>query len=353
MVLGAGASVSVAQGFRPKQVRDHPPLDANFFEKAARHSPSQFRPILARARALGEPDLASTTRRISLEQYLGRLYFEMVNSRAQSDVAHYYRLVRFYAAELLTTTNWIVDRRGTLTRVIRDALDTSAKVTVVTFNHDLLVEAALSGLPRGYEGAWCLRHAYGGDVWGSPVSVASQPMFEEACPGQLERHVNVFKMHGSLNWVFKTRNVYPSKDLIRATRELDLWTNRAPGPWTNRVISPTKSGRGRNSWYLWPLVVPPIYEKQGFIHGRLRDVWDGARTALHHADHVVFWGYSFPAADIHARYFFQAAARSNESLQAPTLINPDPQAHAALWDIVRPRFVHHYNDVADFLKRDR
>lgn len=35
---------------------------------------------------------------------MGRLYFGMTNSSSQADVNHYYRLVRFYAAELLTTT---------------------------------------------------------------------------------------------------------------------------------------------------------------------------------------------------------------------------------------------------------
>jgi hypothetical protein len=351
LVLGAGASVSAAQGFRPKQPRDHPPLDINFFEKAAHHESVRLAPIIARANALGQPDLASASRRVGLEQYLGRLYFEMVNSRSRVDVEHYYQLVRFYAAELLTTTNWMVGRRGTLTKVLRDALDTSARVTIVTFNHDLLVEDTLAGLPRAYEGAWCLWHAYGGDPWGPPISVASEPVFELDCPGNTPHHVHVFKMHGSLNWVFKTSKVYPSSDFIRAGRTLELWNNTAPAPWTNRVIMPTKSGRGRTRWYLWPLVVPPIYEKQGFIHGRLRDVWDEARDALLGADRVVFWGYSFPAADVHARYFFQAVAQTNDALRTPTLINPDPHAHAALWDILRPRHVHHYNDVRDFLTR--
>jgi len=159
----------------------------------------------------------------------------------------------------------------------------------------------------------------------------------------------VFKMHGSLNWVFKTSNVYPSRDFIRAGRALEIWNNTAPTPWTEGVIMPTKSGRGRSRWYLWPLVVPPIYEKQGFIHGRLRDVWDMARDALLDADRVVFWGYSFPPADVHARYFFQSMAQTNAAVRAPTLINPDPRAHAALWDVIQPRYVHHYNDVTDFL----
>ena len=96
-------------------------MDANFFEKAARHNPARFEAIAARATALGQPDLVSTARRVSLEQYLGRLYFEMVNSSSETDVAHYYRLVRFYAAELLTTTNWSGPSRDTNQGLASDA----------------------------------------------------------------------------------------------------------------------------------------------------------------------------------------------------------------------------------------
>jgi hypothetical protein len=76
LVLGAGASVAEAKGFRPKQERDHPPLDGNFFSRAARHVPdARLAPIMRRAERLGQPDLCSTARRVSLELYLGRLYF--------------------------------------------------------------------------------------------------------------------------------------------------------------------------------------------------------------------------------------------------------------------------------------
>jgi hypothetical protein len=155
-------------------------------------------------------------------------------------------------------------------------------------------------------------------------------------------------MHGSLNWVFRTRDQYPVADFMRAGRELQPWTNTQPSPDAEQVRT---GGSGRSNWYLWPLVVPPIYEKHGCIHGRLREVWTESRRALVAADRVIFWGYSFPAADLHARYLFQAISQENDALRRPALVNPDPQSLVALWDVLRPDFVEHFADVTAYLGR--
>lgn len=59
-----------------------------------------------------------------------------------------------------------------MTKVLRCLLDTSKRVSVLTFNHDLLVEDSLASLPRAYEGAWCLEHTYGGEGWTSDQTVS-------------------------------------------------------------------------------------------------------------------------------------------------------------------------------------
>jgi hypothetical protein len=64
---------------------------------------------------------------------------------------------------------------------------------------------------------------------------------------------------------------------------------------------------------------------------------------------VIFWGYSFPRADIHSRYFFQRVSNRNNALLRPVLINPDPAAHRELWSVMRPTSVQHFQDVEAFL----
>lgn len=279
---------------------------------------------------------------MSLEQYLGRLFFEMHNRRTEDNIRSYFDLVRLYCDELMSTTNWMNGRRGSLKRVLEGLRRRGHRVSVVTFNHDLLVENALFQMSeRSYGKVWCLRHCYGLDFNGTCANRTEE--FGTDCTGSPDEHVPVLKLHGSVNWVFRTRPSHPPADFVSKSRSLLLWKNREIPPHADRLMP-----HGRN-WYIWPLVVPPIYEKQGLIQNELERVWKQADEALRNASDVIFWGYSFPRADLHARYFFQAAAQANPALRRPVLINPDPAAHAALCDTVRPAKVTHFHDVRDYL----
>jgi hypothetical protein len=119
IVVGAGASVAEAKGHRPTRDRDHPPLDANFFERVARHQDGpRLRRIIENANQLGHPHLCDSSVQISLEQYLGRLFFEMHNRRNEANVHSYFDLVRLYTNELLTTTNWMLGRSGSIKKLL-------------------------------------------------------------------------------------------------------------------------------------------------------------------------------------------------------------------------------------------
>jgi hypothetical protein len=105
--------------------------------------------------------------------------------------------------------------------------------------------------------------------------------------------------------------------------------------------------------YGWPGPIDVIRDEsprwEEGITGVLKSVWDDAATALSKATSVIFWGYSFPRADLHARYFFSAAANLNEALRKPVLINPDPQAEDEIWHVLQPERVTHYRDVEAYL----
>ncbi len=259
----------------------------------------------------------------------------------------YFDLVQLYQTELLKTTNWMIGRRGGLKKLITAELQLGNVLSILTFNHDLLVENALSLLPvKRNPGRWCIDHAYGLGSIDHIASAAEE--FDGECPGGLEQHVPVRKLHGSLNWVFRTRDPYPPKDVGRGRRKLFLWTNKTLPVRTGVKL---RSARGRD-WYLWPLVVPPIYEKHGLIRHELERVWRAATEEIAHADKVIFWGYSFPQADLHARYFFESAANTNDSLRRPVLINPDPASESALWEVLRPGSVRHHRHIGECLDLD-
>src|SRR4051794_27025119 len=108
LVLGAGASVAEAKDHRRTWEVDHPPLDLNFFRRAARHGAEPFGAVANHARDLGQPELTQDNPPVSLEEHLGRLYFEMNNAGTEENVRAYFDLVHLYTTELLTTTNWMI-----------------------------------------------------------------------------------------------------------------------------------------------------------------------------------------------------------------------------------------------------
>ncbi len=203
-------------------------MDATFFRRVSGNAdPALIEPVARQAAEVGQSNLFHDDPPVSLEQHLGRIYFAMRNEETVETRRAYYDLVRLYQAELLKTTNWMIGRTGLLRKLIQAELKGGASVTILTFNHDLLVENALERLPRRqYPGAWCLQHAYGLDYHENISS--RHDAFESECSGCQDKLVRVLKLHGSLNWVFRTRDPDPPGDLGRRKkkRKLFLWTNK-------------------------------------------------------------------------------------------------------------------------------
>jgi hypothetical protein len=345
-VLGAGASVAESLARHAKWDKDRPPLDLDFFRRAftAAREPSLIRRVEEHAARIGHPNPFTTTTPTSLEHYLGLLYFRLLHRPTTEDKSGYFDLVRLYNRELLSTTNWLVGRkRGPIEMLIRDELGHGNEVTVVTFNHDLLVEGALASLPpRDYGVRFCLQHSYGFDDDVQSLILSGADHWD-LCPGGHGDVVRVCKLHGSLNWVFTTRDLNPSLNLATASKKkIHLLRLRRPRADLNVSMS-------RRSFYLWPVVVPPVYEKQGFIQSHLQAAWDAATDALDVADRVIFFGYSFPVADQHARFFFEGLAHRNRSLRSPIVINPDFRVAETAWEVLEAQAVHSFRSLADFL----
>jgi hypothetical protein len=346
IVLGAGASVAEALTHHPKRDKDRPPLDADFFERAKRFArePSLILRLESHAETIGHP--SPFTEPTSLERYLGLLYFGLIHKPTRADISAYYTLLRLYNRELLATTNWIIGRKkGTLLRLVRTSLDHGALSAIVTFNHDLLAESALQALPPRICGhRWCLRHGYGFES--GEVRTLRRTASTEVWPdcAAAEVPIPVYKLHGSLNWLFATRNLDPSVNLARQKKVIYITRRTKPRP--DLTINLHDKGR---RYYGWPVVVPPVYDKQGFIQQHLQTVWDRAFDALLNATRVIFFGYSFPTADYHARYFFRRLAAQNPALRTPVVINPDFSVATTCREVLAAERVETYLSVDHYL----
>ncbi|MDX6670584.1 MAG: hypothetical protein QOI91_947 [Solirubrobacteraceae bacterium] len=279
---------------------------------------------------------------MSLESYLGRLYFNVNHNPLSASVQAYFDAVLLYTGEIIATTNWMMGKAGLMKKVLRREAQRCDRLSLVTFNIDLLLENALQLLAGSRPAIpWCLSHAYG---LPSNVKTGAVPGDEFDWTGSASE-IALYKMHGSINWLFKHRDRYPPADLVRKARDIYVVRNKT-FPDGQMVLSTPK---GQRNWYLFPLIVPPVYEKHALIRRHLQQVWDNATKALGEASRVIFWGYSFPAADTHARHFFEGLAQANGALRRPVLINPDPGAARSLWSVLRPTRVEHYRTAEAFL----
>jgi hypothetical protein len=314
-VIGAGASLAEAAYHKPVRDREHPPLDATFFQRVKEYRPS---PLLERierqASALGIPDLVGSNPATRLESYLGRLYFEINHNPLAASVRAYFEAIELYASEITVTTNWMMGRSGLIKKVIQTELRAGRQVSIVSFNIDLLAENALCLLTHGRPRSdWSLNGAYG---FSEPLPILvgrggeyGDPFPEEGPPAAIP----LYKMHGSINWVFKHRDRYPPADLVTKERELYL-LNHQKLPRDRVRVRP---GAGR-PWYSFPLIVPPVYEKHAFIRRHLQEVWDGGTAALESATRVLF--------------------------------NPDPAAGPMTWEVLRPSRVEQFRSAEEYLQ---
>lgn len=332
LILGAGVSLAEAMIWRPSRRSNHPPLDANFFSKAQAIAPAEAASFSTRAEAMGLPPIKRGVE-LGMENVFGDLYYA-VHSTSGSEhnqaLMAYRQLLRLYTRVLAQTTNWFCDRsHGLLQRYLELHLAQSDDLTIVTFNHDLGAENALSNIPR--TSVWCVERGYG-PIALRPVAVKGLgrglPLHSSACDHSTP--VQLLKLHGSLNWQVATRSHQPSEqDLFPSTQR----TSELSCIAQHQVSLSLTRRSSRRRYRLWPQVVPPIYDKQGIIAARFGALWTAASSALAEAEHVALVGYSIPPADVHAANMIKQAFRKNDLDPHVEVINPDPHVATRLADL--------------------
>ena len=102
--------------------------------------------------------------------------------------------------------------------------------------------------------------------------------------------VKLFKLHGSLNWLYcATCNgiaITQGKGVIKL------------------ITNPNDARCNVCQTVLAPIIVPPTFYKD-MSKVFLSMVWNQAETSLQGLQHLIFCGYSFPDADIHVKYLIK------------------------------------------------
>ena len=331
LVLGAGATLANAKHFRPKRMRNsYPPLDTTFFEVVASRRiqlPANLQTYLREV--VGVDSSLEALRARRMEEVFKDAFFDLHNEeRGESAYMAYVELVDLYVRVLRETTNWLCEERRSgapVGRLLAAAAKAADVVTVVTFNHDLVIENEI--FRRGaLRRRWCLDHGYG-SLGGllHPVTPHGRtiPMFQRHREGNCDhdRPITVLKLHGSLNWVVKLSGVIPTANFLRGEggrKPVHLLPRRQL--FGRDVI--VRTGKGRTRWRTWPVVVPPVYAKQALFDSAVQVVRDDAWAALESADRVVFYGYSLPMIDVEAEKLFERSLAKNRSIEWLDVIDP-------------------------------
>ncbi|MHB8149765.1 MAG: hypothetical protein ACYDIB_06345 [Desulfobulbia bacterium] len=334
LIIGAGASraEAISCGLTGNNL---PPLDNDFFDLAEEHGSTNH---LDRVKNYLKDNYSIDIEngyRPRMEESFGLIYSDTLTEPIPKGAKlAFSALCRTYNKVIADTTNKIdINDNGPLVKLIKFLL-TFGELDVITFNQDLVVERALCTIVgNDMKKIWYPDNGYSmnfsritspGD---SPVS----RLFEESNGNKTT--IRVLKMHGSLNWYTRTlkKDTVPSK--LTNTRSI-YCTKRI------KLASDMKynagKARGRQSWYTWPIIVPPIFEKGGFMGKVLSEVWTAAFEAIKNTENIFIYGYSFPVSDQQSEVFFRRATIANKIERDIYVVNPDFSATERANKVLQP-----------------
>lgn len=174
-------------------------------------------------------------------------------------------------------------------------LNISDQNSFITFNYDLLLDKAVSINDRGLLGDYAVQF----------VSVSHFDLYNRILRNErLPKDVDILKLHGSLNWAACSKCNAPHLAYYYRYQRL---------PQEHCSICQE---------LLEPVLVPPTYRKDVGKYSFLAKVWQKAEKVISQADEITIVGYSFPEADMEARWLFKRALLGRAKRPKLFLVEP-------------------------------
>jgi len=299
VVLGAGATIS--EMHQPSTPNVPPPSDANFLSIAEQCCKKQVDSLWDVFTKLWQGGEAYPLHHQRMEQIFAGTFLKVVQTAGNTT---YGRLARELYDELVlllrdtlykTTGKAVPEEHLSLFRRIVDRRP--ASFDVISFNYDCLADRTMR---IGHsEGLWVWSHQ---DGYGFKPTNQFYPKVESTSL--------LLKLHGSMNWYIPI----PGKSRRTAyNANAPIYVPNPPVSYSalawHRVQKILGHKKGRR---VFPLLVPPVFEKATQISGQLGRIWDIAQTKLNQATVVIVWGYSLPVTDYHAEMLFAQGARRSK-----------------------------------------
>lgn len=332
VVLGAGASISEMAITNASPL---PPTDRHFLAIAKECATAKYTKMEDAFDAVWNGDEPWPIQHQRMESLFSSAFLRVQQTSGTSKEGKNARALYDSLVEMLrdtlsdTTRNAIPVQHKEFLRTIAGCRP--ASLDIVSFNYDVLGDRGL--LDGARENHWNWSHR---DGYGFRPHTQSRPNTPSS--------YRLLKLHGSMNWYI------PTPGRTRA----DVYAKNTPVYVPNPPTKPSTPAwqrrqhrLGHSNKAVFPLMVPPVFEKGHQIVGVLRDVWKQASEALSSATIVFVWGYSLPITDYHAEILFaQSARRAKFTLIA---INPDREALGRVTDVCGHAWNRWYFDIQHLL----
>jgi hypothetical protein len=306
VILGAGASRG-AKCF--EEVMNPAPLDADFFtimQRVCHHDP-RLEKFLEFVRAeFGAGASPGMEELFTQLEALARFHDGLKIKPGPKVKRYNAQLAEFVAMTATFFRQVFCDSKGVPLKcdyheAMADALN--AEDTVISFNYDCLMDAALRD--KGMR-SWSAESGYH-----VPVTDGADSWNGKGMRGRWAKHpIKLLKLHGSLNWDRSTAGSL----MLR------------PDPYLAAARCADE-------------VVPPVWNKTIGGDAVFSEVWKEARRILPTGQIMVVAGYSVPPTDLLSQALIRISASERTKSQKLThlvVANPSQEARAKLIGLVRP-----------------
>jgi NAD-dependent SIR2 family protein deacetylase len=182
------------------------------------------------------------------------------------------------------------------------------RCSIITFNYDIALDYALSF--NTHPANYCLSENF------------------------KQGHINLFKLHGSLNWAkcSKCGEIVPLTIQNYFQKYHFPFLHDAKSVCLDFASKLSSSGLMHCQEYIKsePLIVPPTWNKMSYQQD-LSKVWSHAASELTNAESIFVLGYSLPDSDLFFRYFFALGSVGPTRIKRFWVFDPDKER-------VLPRF---------------
>ena len=340
LLLGAGATLAHAQALGTKS-KYLPPLDTNLFERARILGVDWFDDVRVFVKTHFGFSIGET--RVSAEHVFNLVHQLAVDEPYDVSEAAFilYKLRRLYLGVIAECTNRLDGKvTGGLYGLLKRLLEEVGRerLSIVTFNYDLIVEKSLAAFSKTANSPNQL----------FSIQASYQVKFDNYFPGggseefwtpMFPEVIQVIKPHGSMNWFLAYEDADDFRQ-VNPSEPAEVWCCQDTEIRKDYRYHDADSDLDSPTFFLKPLIVPPVFDKAKYWATILGPQWVGFERALSEADRLVVCGYSLPDADVKAQCVIASALAQNQHLRRLDVVDVNP---AVCNRVVQKTCVHALN----------